>query len=210
YPGLRIRCCATSLAAIAPPRWGEFLRGPVPRSDLGVADHPPAATAPPRGVLRMGRKLVPLGPETLDLVPEPCRHCVFWELGARARPRGSEDAGVQKEAWLSSVVLEWGPAGHVISVDGEVAGTSRWPRGPGSARGGGRGGGRVGVLAVRPGARARPGRVPGGAAGQPGRGAARHPGRGAEVRGAGDRPGPPPDHGPRPAQAEGAGGGDLR
>jgi GNAT superfamily N-acetyltransferase len=72
----------------------------------------------------LGRKLVPLGIETLDLVPEPCRRCVFWELGARARPRGSEDAGLQKEAWLSSVVLEWGPAGHVISVDGEVAGYS--------------------------------------------------------------------------------------
>ena len=72
----------------------------------------------------MGRKLVPLGPETLDLVPEPCRRCVFWELGAKARPRGSEDAALQKEAWLSSVVLEWGPAGHVVSVDGEVAGYS--------------------------------------------------------------------------------------
>jgi GNAT superfamily N-acetyltransferase len=72
----------------------------------------------------MGRKLVPLGPETLDLLPQPCRRCVFWELGARARPRGSEDAGLQKEAWLSSVVLEWGPAGHVVSVDGEVAGYS--------------------------------------------------------------------------------------
>jgi GNAT superfamily N-acetyltransferase len=72
----------------------------------------------------VGRKLVPLGPETLDLLPEPCRHCVFWELGARARPRGSGDAGLQKEAWLSSVVLEWGPAGHVVSVDSEVAGYS--------------------------------------------------------------------------------------
>ena len=72
----------------------------------------------------MGRKLVPLGPETLDLVPAPCRRCVFWELGAKARPRGSEEAGLQKEAWLSSLVLEWGPAGHVVSVDGEVAGYS--------------------------------------------------------------------------------------
>ncbi len=72
----------------------------------------------------MGRKLVPLGPETLDLVPEPCRRCVFWELGARARPRGSEDAGVQKEAWLSSVTLEWGPAGQLLTVDGTVAGYS--------------------------------------------------------------------------------------
>ena len=74
--------------------------------------------------MTLGRKLVPLGPETLDLVPAPCRRCVFWELGAKARPRGSEEAGLQKEAWLSSLVLEWGPAGHVVSVDGEVAGYS--------------------------------------------------------------------------------------
>jgi GNAT superfamily N-acetyltransferase len=72
----------------------------------------------------MGRKLVPLDSESLALVPAPCRGCVFWELGDRARPRGSEDAALQKEAWLSSVVLEWGPAGHVVSVDGEVAGYS--------------------------------------------------------------------------------------
>jgi len=72
----------------------------------------------------VGRKLVPLETETVDLLPEPCRRCVFWELGAKARPRGSEDAGLQKEAWLSSVALEWGPAGHVLSVDGAVAGYS--------------------------------------------------------------------------------------
>jgi GNAT superfamily N-acetyltransferase len=72
----------------------------------------------------LGRKLVPLGTETLDLLPAPCRRCVFWELGARAKPRGSEEAGAQKEAWVSSVALEWGPAGHVVTVDGEVAGYS--------------------------------------------------------------------------------------
>src|SRR4029450_10418349 len=114
----------TCLLPFSPRSWGEFLRGPVPRPDLGVADHPSSAAAVLRSLLTLGRKLVPLGPETLDLVPEPCRRCVFWELGAKARPRGSEDAALQKEAWLSSVVLEWGPAGHVVSVDGEVAGYS--------------------------------------------------------------------------------------
>jgi GNAT superfamily N-acetyltransferase len=49
---------------------------------------------------------------------------VFWELGMRAAARGSEDAGAQKEAWLSSVALEWGPVGHVVSVDGVFAGYS--------------------------------------------------------------------------------------
>src|SRR6266536_905532 len=57
-------------------------------------------------------------------MPAPCRRCVFWELGPKARPLGSEEAGIQKEAWLSSIVLEWGPAGHVLLVDGEPAGYS--------------------------------------------------------------------------------------
>ncbi len=69
----------------------------------------------------MGRKVVALTAETLDLMPAPCRRCVFWELGPKARPLGSEEAGIQKEAWLSSIVLEWGPAGHVLLVDGEPA-----------------------------------------------------------------------------------------
>ena len=72
----------------------------------------------------MGRKVSPLVLDTLDLLPEPCRRCVFWELAGRARPRGSEEAGLQKEAWLSSLVLEWGPAGHVLTVDGIPAGYS--------------------------------------------------------------------------------------
>ena len=72
----------------------------------------------------MGRKVSPLTVETIDLLPEPCRRCVFWELGGSARPRGSDEAGLQKEAWLSSLVLEWGPAGHVLSVDGTPAGYS--------------------------------------------------------------------------------------
>ena len=44
-----------------------------------------------------------------------------WRQGAAA---GVGGGGLQKEAWLSSLVLEWGPAGHVVSVDGEVAGYS--------------------------------------------------------------------------------------
>ena len=105
----------------------------------------------------MGRKLIPLGPETLDLVPMPCRRCVFWELGARARRRGSEAAALQKEAWLSSVVLEWGPAGHVVSVDGEVAGYSLYAPtnvfdqvGAQAAPPGGRAAGRRAPPAVQP------------------------------------------------------------
>jgi GNAT superfamily N-acetyltransferase len=74
--------------------------------------------------LSVGRRVSQLTVETIDLLPDPCRRCVFWELGGSARPRGSEDAGLQKEAWLSSLVLEWGPAGHVLTVDGTPAGYS--------------------------------------------------------------------------------------
>ena len=72
----------------------------------------------------MSRKVVPLTIDTLGHLPEPCRHCVFWELGPRARPRASDEAGLQKEAWLSSVLLEWGPPGQVLLVDGGPAGWS--------------------------------------------------------------------------------------
>jgi GNAT superfamily N-acetyltransferase len=73
------------------------------------------------GGMTVGRKLTPLTVQTLGSIPDPCRRCVFWELGPRAHPRGSDEAAVQKEAWLSSVMLEWGPVGHVLTVDGVVA-----------------------------------------------------------------------------------------
>jgi ribosomal protein S18 acetylase RimI-like enzyme len=69
----------------------------------------------------VARKVVALNLDTLDQLPAPCRRCVFWELGVKARPIGSEEAGFQKEAWLSSIVLEWGSAGQVLFVGGEPA-----------------------------------------------------------------------------------------
>jgi GNAT superfamily N-acetyltransferase len=42
----------------------------------------------------------------------------------RAAPTPSDAAGAQKEAWLSSVLLEWGYVGHVITVDEVFAGYS--------------------------------------------------------------------------------------
>jgi GNAT superfamily N-acetyltransferase len=72
----------------------------------------------------VGRRLIPLDTSSLDQVPGACRGCTFWELGMRAAKRGSDEAAAQKEAWMSSVVLEWGTVGHVITVDGTVAGYS--------------------------------------------------------------------------------------
>jgi GNAT superfamily N-acetyltransferase len=72
----------------------------------------------------MGRRVRPLDAQSFDRLVEPCRRCAFWELGMRAAPRGGAEAGAQKEAWLSSVLLEWGYVGHVITVDEVFAGYS--------------------------------------------------------------------------------------
>ena len=72
----------------------------------------------------MGRRLIPLDARSLHLLPDPCRRCTFWELGVRPAARGPHDGGGQKAAWISSVALEWGPVGHVVTVDDEVAGYS--------------------------------------------------------------------------------------
>jgi GNAT superfamily N-acetyltransferase len=72
----------------------------------------------------MGRRLTPLDTRALDQLPDPCRRCAFWELGMRAGASGTDEAGTQKEAWTSAVVMEWGPVGHLLSVAGTVAGYS--------------------------------------------------------------------------------------
>ncbi|MFE7134449.1 GNAT family N-acetyltransferase [Streptomyces sp. NPDC057638] len=67
----------------------------------------------------MGRRLIPLTLDNLSDLPERCRRCVFWELdpvrGEAAIHAGS--AELEKEAWISAVLLEWGSCGRVVYVD---------------------------------------------------------------------------------------------
>ncbi|MBB0245614.1 GNAT family N-acetyltransferase [Streptomyces alkaliphilus] len=67
----------------------------------------------------MGRQLVPLDLETVPDLPVRCLSCVFWEMepveAALVRRRGQ--ALLEKEAWLSSVLLEWGTCGRVAYID---------------------------------------------------------------------------------------------
>jgi GNAT superfamily N-acetyltransferase len=67
----------------------------------------------------MGRRLVPLTLDNLKDLPQGCRSCVFWELdpvtGEAAVKAGTPD--VEKEAWISGVLLEWGSCGRVVYVD---------------------------------------------------------------------------------------------
>ena len=65
------------------------------------------------------RALVPLSMTTIGLLPERCRGCVAWELepdAVRAAVRLG-DTEFEKEVWLSGVMLTWGSAGQIVTVD---------------------------------------------------------------------------------------------
>ncbi|GAA2731417.1 GNAT family N-acetyltransferase [Streptomyces nogalater] len=72
----------------------------------------------------MGRRLVPLTLDNLQDLPDRCRSCVFWELdpvsGEAAVAAGT--TALEKEAWISAVLLDWGSCGRVVYVDDVPAG----------------------------------------------------------------------------------------
>ncbi len=72
----------------------------------------------------MSRRLAPLTLDTLGDLPDRCRNCVFWELDPVAAERAVAvgDPALDKEAWLSSALLEWGSCGRVAYVDDVPAG----------------------------------------------------------------------------------------
>ncbi|MFF4256359.1 GNAT family N-acetyltransferase [Streptomyces sp. NPDC001663] len=67
----------------------------------------------------MGRRLVPLTLDNVQDLPKRCRACVFWELdpvsGEAAVKAGTP--ALEKEAWISAVLLDWGSCGRVVYVD---------------------------------------------------------------------------------------------
>ncbi len=72
----------------------------------------------------MSRRLVNLTLDNIGELSSRCRSCVFWELdqvsGCRAREDGS--AELEKEAWVSDTLLEWGCCGQLAYVDDTAAG----------------------------------------------------------------------------------------
>jgi hypothetical protein len=72
----------------------------------------------------MSRRLVNLTLDTLEDLPSRCRKCVFWELDPVARERALEAGSpdLEKEAWVSATLLEWGSCGKLAYVDGVPAG----------------------------------------------------------------------------------------
>ena len=72
----------------------------------------------------MSRRLASITLDNLDDLPSRCRRCVFWELDPVGYSRAHEegDPALEKEAWISSVLLEWGSCGEIAYVDGVPAG----------------------------------------------------------------------------------------
>jgi hypothetical protein len=72
----------------------------------------------------MSRRLVNLTLDTLEDLPRTCRRCVYWELDPVAAERAcsSGDPELEKEAWVSQTLLEWGSCGKLVYVDGMPAG----------------------------------------------------------------------------------------
>jgi hypothetical protein len=68
--------------------------------------------------------LVNITLDNLDQLPRRCRACVFWELDPVSGDRASHagDTSLEKEAWVSATLLEWGSCGKLVQVDGFTAG----------------------------------------------------------------------------------------
>jgi len=72
----------------------------------------------------VARRLANLTLDNLaDLAP-CCRSCIFWELDPVASGRACRAgaAALEKEAWVSDTLLQWGSCGQILYVDGAVAG----------------------------------------------------------------------------------------
>jgi hypothetical protein len=71
----------------------------------------------------VSRRLANITLDNISDLPIRCRRCVFWELDpvgfARAHEEG--DPGLEKESWVSSVLLEWGSCGKIAYVDSVAA-----------------------------------------------------------------------------------------
>jgi GNAT superfamily N-acetyltransferase len=62
--------------------------------------------------------------DNIDELPKRCRRCVFWELSESMAEQAHEygNTELEKEAWMSSVLLDWGSCGKIVYSDTVPAG----------------------------------------------------------------------------------------
>ena len=72
----------------------------------------------------MGRRLRPMTAADLDLLPEPCGRCAFWETSVAdlAAPADHPDRAARKAEWAQEVTDHWGYCGVLAVHDDEVLG----------------------------------------------------------------------------------------
>jgi hypothetical protein len=72
----------------------------------------------------VSRRLVNITLDNLGDLSPRCRSCVYWELDPVAGERACETGGtdLEKEAWVSDTLLEWGSCGKIAYVDSAPAG----------------------------------------------------------------------------------------
>jgi len=67
----------------------------------------------------VSRRVIGVTLDNLEDLPKHSRACVFWELAPHLREQ-ADDFGtseLEKEAWVSSVLLEWGSCGRIVYSD---------------------------------------------------------------------------------------------
>jgi GNAT superfamily N-acetyltransferase len=64
----------------------------------------------------VSRRVVGVTLDNLEQLPLHCRRCVYWELAPHLKAQAEEfgETEVEKEAWVSAVLLEWGSCGRII------------------------------------------------------------------------------------------------
>ncbi|WP_277068582.1 GNAT family N-acetyltransferase [Saccharomonospora viridis] len=64
----------------------------------------------------MSRRVVGVTLDNLEQLPLSCRRCVYWEVAPHLKEQAEQfgETEVEKEAWVSSVLLEWGSCGRLV------------------------------------------------------------------------------------------------
>jgi GNAT superfamily N-acetyltransferase len=64
----------------------------------------------------VSRRVVGVTLDNLEQLPLHCKRCVYWELAPHLKAQAEEfgETEVEKEAWVSAVLLEWGSCGRII------------------------------------------------------------------------------------------------
>ncbi|WP_298179614.1 GNAT family N-acetyltransferase [Saccharomonospora sp.] len=64
----------------------------------------------------MSRRVVGVTLDNLEQLPLSCRRCVYWEVAPHLKEQAEQfgETELEKEAWVSSVLLEWGSCGRLV------------------------------------------------------------------------------------------------